>query len=320
MAIVVVLIGLLFGGGIFLIFLALSIFIRPREMAQERLIEVASRPGATFEELRREQPFNDRVLTPVGKWLGNLVKSRTKSQRQIAISKSLVKAGYPRGLTVDTFLASKAIIAIVVALIAYPLAVLDQVSFFSTPVAFSSALLVIPIGLIGYVFPDLWLKQKVNQRKDQILSQLPQVLDLLSVCADAGLTFDAGLLRLIKPGQNLDGALVEEIKGVLHEVRLGRPRSESLQNMGKKMEISDLNSFITALIQAEKLGVPIAEVLRVQGEEIRRKARERAEIKASQAPVKMLFPLVGCIFPTVFFMLLGPAIILGIQAFSGKTP
>jgi len=170
------------------------------------------------------------------------------------------------------------------------------------------------VGVGGYLFPDLWLRQKVQGRQKEIRLSLPNALDLLTISVEAGLGFDAALVRVTEKYRN---ALTEEFTQVLNEVRLGRARLEALDDMGRRVAVEELHSFIQALIQSEQLGVGIAKVLRIQSEEMRRKRRQRAEEQAAQASLKMLFPMIIFIFPTIFIVLMGPAVLLVLHSFSG---
>ena len=144
-------------------------------------------------------------------------------------------------------------------------------------------------------------------RQKEIRLALPNALDLLTISVEAGLGFDAALVRVTEKYKN---ALSEEFTQVLNEVRLGRPRLEALDDMGRRVGVEELHSFIQALIQSEQLGVGIAKVLRIQSEEMRRKRRQRAEEQAAQASLKMLFPMILFIFPTIFIVLMGPAVLI----------
>jgi len=170
------------------------------------------------------------------------------------------------------------------------------------------------VGIGGYFFPDLWLRQKVQRRQKEIKLALPNALDLLTISVEAGLGFDAALLRVTEKYKN---ALSEEFTQVLNEVRLGRPRLEALDDMGRRVGVEELHSFIQALIQSEQLGVGIAKVLRIQSEEMRRKRRQRAEELAAQASLKMLFPMLLFIFPTIFIILMGPAVLIVLHSLGG---
>jgi tight adherence protein C len=172
------------------------------------------------------------------------------------------------------------------------------------------------IGLAaGFFLPDLLLYNAGEKRQANIQKQLPDALDLLVISVEAGLGFDAAMARVTEKYHN---ALALEFTRVLNEVRLGRPRMEALDDMGRRNKVDELNTFVQAIIQSEQLGVGIANVLRIQSEEMRRRRRQRAEEQGQKAPLKMLFPMVGCIFPTLFIVLLGPAVIKVFDQFSGK--
>jgi tight adherence protein C len=161
-------------------------------------------------------------------------------------------------------------------------------------------------GVLGYLIPQMLLTSKVKKRKKQILLAMPSALDLLTISVEAGLSFDAALARVAEKYEN---PLTAEITQVLNEIRLGRPRIEALEDMARRCKVEELTNFVQAVVQSEQLGVGIANVLRIQSEEIRRRRRQRAEEQGQKAPLKMLFPMVGCIFPTLFIVLLGPAVV-----------
>ncbi len=164
--------------------------------------------------------------------------------------------------------------------------------------------------IIGYIAPEFWLGRRVRARQKSILLQIPDALDLLTISVRAGLGFDAALAKVV---EKLHGPLTEEFRRALAEIRMGKTRREALRDIVPRTEVLALTNFIGAIIQAEQLGVSISKVLQVQSEQLRIERRQRAEEMAARAPIKMLFPLVGCIFPSLFIVILGPAIILIIQ-------
>src|SRR5205814_4065416 len=165
-------------------------------------------------------------------------------------------------------------------------------------------------GVFGYVIPEFWLGGRVRARQKGILLQIPDALDLLTISVRAGLGFDAALGKVV---EKLKGPLVDEFRRALAEVRVGKARREALRDIVPRTEVQPLTNFISAIIQAEQLGVSISKVLQVQSEQLRIERRQRAEEQAAQAPIKMLFPLVGCIFPSLFVVILRPAIILIVE-------
>jgi tight adherence protein C len=170
------------------------------------------------------------------------------------------------------------------------------------------AVLALAVGtVVGYFLPTLWLRQKVNERRREIQKGLPDAMDLLVIAVDAGLGFDAALARVVEKYKN---ALSDEFAKVLREVSLGRPRLEAMDEMGRSSGVEDLHNFIQAIIQSEQFGTGIGKILRIQADEMRRKRRQRAQELAAQATLKMLLPMVGCIFPTLWIVLLGPAALI----------
>jgi tight adherence protein C len=163
------------------------------------------------------------------------------------------------------------------------------------------------VGLgIGYLVPEFWLGNKIKARQKVILKMIPDTLDLLTISVRAGLGFDAALAKVV---EKLPGPLTDEFRRALAEVRVGKARRDALRDMVPRTNVAPLSNFIGAIIQAETLGVSISKVLQVQSDQLRIERRQRAEEQAARAPIKMLFPLVGCIFPALFIVILGPAMI-----------
>jgi tight adherence protein C len=160
---------------------------------------------------------------------------------------------------------------------------------------------------MGFFLPELWLSRRIKRRQKEILMAVPDTLDLLTISVRAGLSFDGALAKVI---EKVQGPLSDEFRRSLAEVRVGKVRREALRDIIPRTEVPALSNFIGAIVQAEQLGVPIAKVLTVQSEQLRIERRQRAEELAAKAPIKMLFPLVGCIFPSMFIVILGPAVIL----------
>ena len=158
----------------------------------------------------------------------------------------------------------------------------------------------------GFFIPDAIIARKGRQRQEQIELEMPDTLDQLTMSVEAGLGFEAALTRTAQAG---DGPLAEEFNRTLREIQLGIPRDQALRQMGERTDVSDLDSFVLAVVQSEKYGIGIGQVLRVQAEEVRDKRRQRAEEKALKIPVLLIFPLAFCIFPTIFIVILGPAAI-----------
>jgi tight adherence protein C len=166
-------------------------------------------------------------------------------------------------------------------------------------------------ALIGFYGPMYWVNSLIGGRRVEIQKSLPDAMDLLTIASEAGQSFDAAISNVV---EKYDNALADEFATVIRETQLGRPRLEALEDMGKRCGVEDLNNFVQAIIQSEQMGVGIAKILRIQSQELRRKRRQRAQEQAAQATLKMMLPMVGCIFPTLWIILLGPAILVVLKA------
>jgi tight adherence protein C len=219
--------------------------------------------------------------------------------------KRLALAGNPSDLRVADWLGIKGIGAIVGAILFFLIFGIAGVMGF--PFFIGGLLMPVVGALFGYTVPEFWLGRKVKARQKGILMMIPDALDLLTISVRAGLGFDAALGKVV---EKLQGPLSDEFRRALAEVRVGKARRDALRDIVARTEVVPLTNFIGAIIQAEQLGVSISKVLQVQSEQLRIERRQRAEEQAAKAPIKMLFPLVGCIFPSLFIVILGPAIIL----------
>ena len=218
--------------------------------------------------------------------------------------KRLALAGNPGDLRVADWLGIKAVGTIVGAGVFFLL--FFVVGVLNLPLVLRIVML--PIGgMFGYTLPEFWLGGRVKKRQKEILLMVPDTLDLLTISVRAGLGFDGALGKVV---EKLKGPLTEEFRRALAEIRVGKARRDALRDIVPRTEVPALTNFIGAIIQAEQLGVSISKVLQVQSEQLRIERRQRAEEQAAKAPIKMLFPLVGCIFPSLFIVILGPAIIL----------
>lgn len=260
-------------------------------------------PPKSLEELELERPFSERVVQPLVQYIARLLRGMTPQSTLDKMAHDLVVAGNPHNMTPMYFLGLKGVGAILGGGTALMLAtVLKQPPAWLVPI--------IAVGaFIGYKFPDLWLHDQIKKRKKAIQRALPDAMDLLTISVEAGLGFDLAMQRLVDKS---DTELAREFGRVLQEMRVGIPRRDALRNMVERTEVDDLAMFITALIQADTLGVPIARVLRVQSQQMRIVRRQRAETEARKAPIKMLFPLVFLIFPPLYMIMMGPA---ALQAF-----
>jgi tight adherence protein C len=274
----------------------------PVDPVQARLTQLGSMQARNLEELELQQPFIERTLRPLAGRLSGTVARITSASFADRTQKRLALAGNPGDLRVADWLGIKAIAAFVFAALFFALAAV----VFGAGV--TGGILMGAIGLVfGYIAPEFWLGGRVRKRQKAILIMVPDSLDLLTISVRAGLGFDAALGKVV---EKLKGPLTDEFRRALAEVRVGKARRDALRDIVPRTEVSALTNFIGAIIQAEQLGVSISKVLQVQSEQLRIERRQRAEEMAAKAPIKMLFPLVGCIFPSLFIIILGPAIIL----------
>jgi tight adherence protein C len=271
------------------------------ERVQSRLNELGRREVQSLESIELEQPLFDRSIRPLMRRLSGLATRLSTASFASRTEKRLAIAGYPADMSVPDWLALKVISAGASGVLAAALFVLLHAPY-------ATILLVsLLVGVIGYVAPEFWLGRRIRERQRLIVRRLPDSLDLLTISVRAGLGFDAALQRVV---DKVPGPLSDEFRRALAEIRVGRQRRDALRAIVPRTDVRALTTFIGAILQAEQLGVPIARVLQIQSEQLRIDRRQRAEQSAAKAPVKMLFPLVGCILPALFVVILGPALIL----------
>jgi tight adherence protein C len=270
----------------------------PKDAVQARLEQLVVQPK-TLEEFELQQPFFERVLRPLVKRLSRLGQRGDQGGIIGRTDAKLEKAGYPGGLRGADWMGVKILAAILFALaIGLLMLITGRVQL--------ALLFALVGGAIGFMAPEFWLGRKIRDRSLQMVLELPDALDLLTISVEAGLGFDAALAKVV---EKMEGPLINEFRQALAEIRMGRTRREALRDVVTRADAQPVSNFIGAIIQAEQLGVPIAKVLQIQSQQLRVERRQRAEEMAAKAPVKMLFPMVGCIFPTIFIVILGPAIV-----------
>jgi tight adherence protein C len=255
---------------------------------------------ASAAEMELAAPFGERVIRPAIHRVGRLLEQTMPENARQRIHLDLYLAGRPGGLTAGDFIAIRYVATGILCCIGIGIGLLTG----------SPALVAVGAALgaaLGLLLPTLWLRQKVGGRRHEIRFVLPDVIDVLVVCVEAGLTFEAAMERV---AEKFDHALADEFGRVLQEIRIGRPRLESLNDMAVRCGVDELNNFVQAVIQSEQLGSGIVKVLRIQSDEIREKRLLQAQEQGARASLKMLIPMVGCIFPTLWVILLGPALIL----------
>lgn len=264
--------------------------------------------GYGSEALREEKlkkPLSERALAPIVLGLGRGIARFTPIGWIKRTQRRLMLAGSPGSLDADAWIVIK-ILGLVT--------MLGLWWFFRQGLDAQQQLLsFILLGALGYFGPDVYLNRRIEDRRESMRRDLPDLLDLLVISVEAGLGFDAALARVVG---TVPGPLSEEFFRMLQETRVGVARRDAMRHLTDRSDVEELRSFLLAMMQAEAFGVAIARVLRVQADEMRVARRQRAQEKAFAAPVKMVFPLVFCIFPSLFIVLLGPAAIQIYQTFS----
>jgi tight adherence protein C len=261
----------------------------------------------TVADIELRQPFKDRVIWPLLHRLGRWLEQTTPDKARQQIQLSLMVAGRPGGLGAGEFMAVRYVLTAALCSLGILIGALAQ----NRVVLAVGAALGGAIGLYG---PMLWLRLRLNRRRAEIQIELPDVIDVLVVCVEAGLTFEAAMEKVV---EKYDHAMAEEFGRVMQEVRLGRPRLEALNDMGQRTGVEELNNFVQAIIQSEQLGSGVSKILRIQSDEMRLKRLVTAQERGARASLKMLLPMLGCIFPTLWVILLGPAALLALSYLRG---
>ncbi|HBW46397.1 TPA: type II secretion system protein [bacterium] len=299
--VIIIIILMLIGVGIAIWFVKGS----KRNIARERLFELLEQSKqrqrgqslASFDQEQLDKSFFERVIQPV---LDNFAKKMQKGKKGKKVDKIgelLIRAGNPGNLTSGQFRALQMLSAMIsVTLFAF-LALIGLI-----PLQFVMLLLVIGAGF-SFVIPQFWLTKKVTTRQKAMRKSLPDLLDLLTVSVEAGLGFDQAIQKVIERMKN---PLTEEFDRMLQEVKIGSVRKDALKALTARAQVPELDTLISAVIQADTLGVSIGQILRIQSDQLRTKRRQMIEEMAQKLPIKMLFPMIFFIFPTIFIVTLGP--------------
>jgi tight adherence protein C len=246
-----------------------------------------------------DQPFADRVLLPTLGSLGRMIAALLPPNLLAAIQRKLATAGSP--LTLNAFL-----ITCLVSTLGSPALYLALSFFTDASFGMVQATLLLGLAAAGAVMPHLWLSLRIARRKDAIWKNLPDSFDLITTCVEAGLGLDAALSQV---AGKVPGPFAEELNQTLREVAVGRPRREALQALAERTAVEEVTGFVNAIAQAELMGTSIGRILRAQADQLRVRRRQRAEQNARRLPFKMLFPLIFCMFPALFVVAMGPAVI-----------
>jgi tight adherence protein C len=260
-------------------------------------------------ELTKEydESFSDRIMAPFQQKASRVAKRLSGVDAPERIRIKLDIAGNPVGWTVERVQAGKVIGAITLFMISLA---------FSTVVGMGltvKLLVVVGATVIGWLGPNLFLYQKTYDRSNRMRRDLPDAIDLMTISVESGLAFDAAVQQVAK---NTEGPLADEFSRVLREMQIGKGRADALRSLADRTNVDDVRSFVTAMVQADSFGIPIAAVLRIQSSEMRTKRRQLAEEKAQKVPVKITVPLIFCILPCLFIAVMGPAVIHIMDSFS----
>jgi tight adherence protein C len=278
---------------------------RPVVNIDERLAHFAERP-LSLEDEELQRPFSQRILLPILKKIVLRLSTLTPTRNTEKVRQKLAEAGNPSGIGVAEFVGLRLFLALALSL----------GSFFLFTVSGGGGILIlvmpICLAIFGFMLPGIWVSRKAKARKKEIQRSLPDAIDLLTISVESGLGFDPALMRV---AEKWDNSLTREFARVLSEMRIGKSKREALREMSLRCNVDDLSTFVSAVIQADQLGVAISQVLRIQSEAMRVRRRQRAEELAHKAPIKMLFPMAFLIFPALYVIILGPAVPRVIEAF-----
>lgn len=281
---------------------AALIIVAVRQMNQSQAIskrlDQYTDVSLSLEELELQQPFRERVLIPMFRALLNTLGRFGFKQNQERLRMNLQLAGNPGNISPTMFIGLRVTLSFVLMFLVGFL-VMSRMELMQALIGILIA------AAIGYILPGIWLDRKIKERKKNILKALPDALDLLCISVEAGLAFDLALQRV---AQKWDNELSREFQRVLQDIRLGRTRREALRDLSARTGVDDVQTFVSAVIQADQLGVSMSKILRIQSDQLRVRRRQRAEEAAQKAPVKMLIPMVFLIFPALFVVILGPAV------------
>lgn len=295
-------------GALVLVIAGVLIFIGVRNPRQyddrellERLEEFNQRgEQVDLEKIEMSLPFTERIVFPLARRLGELAIRFTPQNQLQNVARRLELAGTPAKLDPTMFLSLQFIVGGVFGGLLLLVFSIGQGSF-----PMGQKILFTVIGtVLGFYFPSLWLTSQIGKRQKEIRKAMPDALDLLTICVEAGLGFDAALAKVSEKWQS---ELSLAFMRVIQEIQLGKVRRDALRDMAERIGIPEMTSFVAAVIQSEQLGVSMAKVLRIQSDQMRMKRRQMAEEEAHKAPVKMLIPMALLIFPSLMITLMTPA-------------
>ncbi len=290
-----------------MIFYTIVSLVNKDKLSISSRLEAIKKSRLTIDNEELNQPLLTRVIRPMLDYMGRAMMKITPGEMLASLESKVIKAGSPGNLTVKEWANIQALIVTVLPLLTY---IVTRGSGVKT----GTLILFIASEIaLGFILPGFILGKLLTTRQKTILNSLPDVIDLITVSVEAGLGFDGALMKVVdkKPGP-----LADEFDKVLQEIKVGRQKKDALRDMSQRLDIQDFTAFAGSIIQADQFGVGIANVLRIQSEQMRLKRKQRAQERAMKVPVKMLIPMVVFIFPTLFIVLLGPVVLKLIEQFS----
>jgi tight adherence protein C len=299
--------------GVVIIAAVVLIVIGMRDVGEEdplqyRLAEFAARGEITdLEEIELSQPLTERVIFPIARKMGKLALRFTPQNAIQQTAKKLELAGNPAGMDPTVFWALRMAGLSLGALLFFVATIAPEGSFLKG----RGLLIGIPAAAMGFFLPELWLGGRISKRQTDVRKAMPDALDLLTICVEAGLGFDAAMAKVY---EKWDNVVALAFGRVIREIQLGKLRRDALKDMADRLGVSEMTSFVAAVIQSEQLGVSLARVLRIQADQMRIKRRQIAEEAAHKAPIKMLIPMAILIFPSICIVLMTPAVLMLMQS------
>lgn len=297
---------LVFVVGSFVFYIISYLLFSDKQLVGERMNSIKTMYSLNDDEDEMKKPFVERVINPMYQKLITILGSITPASIKKKYEKMIVQAGVSKSTTVNSIIAIQLMLAMLVSGILYLLFIFLG----GKP----NSVLIALTGILGFFLPYVLLNGNATKRQEKIQKSLPDLLDLLYISVEAGLGFDMAMKRST---EKMPGPLSDELTKALDDISKGRDRQDALRGVVTRTGVEDLNTFITAVIQSEQLGSNIASMLRIQSTVMRQKRRQRAEEAAMKIPIKMLFPLVFFMFPALFVVILGPAVISIIENLGG---
>ena len=275
---------------------------------QDRLAEFAERGEITdLEEIELSQPLMERMVYPIARKLGELALRFTPQNAIQQTAHKLELAGNPGRMDPTVFWALRIAGLSLGAVLFFVATIAPEGSFLKG----RGLMIGIPAAAIGFFMPELWLQGRISKRQTDVRKAMPDALDLLTICVEAGLGFDAAMSKVY---EKWDNVVALAFGRVIREIQLGKLRRDALKDMADRLGVPEMTSFIAAVIQSEQLGVSLAKVLRIQADQMRIKRRQIAEEAAHKAPIKMLIPMAILIFPSICIVLMTPAVLMLMQS------